>query len=152
MTDNVSLVALYQHVLDEIKELRNERWRLAIYFTSVSAALIALLKEDELLGPYRRGFACGSAIIQILSVILFVWLIVRNHNYLTRSRNIRRAVECKLGLHRLTNEDGTTILPPAWSAGSVSSLFEMIDVTLPILVFTMLCQLGSIVLLMGASV
>jgi hypothetical protein len=146
-TPSAASIALYQHILDEIKELRNERWKLAIYFTSVSIAIIALLKERELLSGYLILLAWLGSIIQIFSIILFFWLMVRNHHYLTRSRNIRRSLEGTMGLHEILGEDGQPILPRAWHNSPVSNFFEMIDITIPLILFTLISQVSTILLM-----
>ena len=141
-------VLLYQHIMDELKELRNERWKLAVYFTSISLGNIFLLKERLLFSCFFEVFRWTSVIVQAFSMIIFVWLIIRNHHYLTRSRGIRNKLEVGFEFHSVKDSDGSDILPPSWNGKRAEFQFELVDITIPIIAFTVLCQISAIVVLL----
>ena len=89
----MSIEVFYNHINDEIKELRNERWKISIYFTSVPIGILALVKEKEMLGDYFDMFTCGGALLLVLSICFYVWLMYRNHIFLNNARNTRRGLE-----------------------------------------------------------
>lgn len=140
-------VLLYQHMMDELKELRNERWKLAVYFTSIALGNIFLLKERALFASFFELFRWSSIAVQILSMIIFVWLIVRNHHYLTRTRGFRNSLEAGFDFHSVKDPSGDFVLPQAWKGQKASVKFELIDITVPIVAFTVLCQISAITIL-----
>lgn len=135
---------LYQHIMDELKELRNERWKLAIYFTTIAIGNIYLLKENDLVSGLFELFRWMSIVVQSASIIIFSWLIVRNHKYLTRTRNIRNKLEAAFDFHSVTDSTGDHVLPQEWKDKKSKFRFELVDVVLPLTFFTVLCQVSAI--------
>jgi len=142
----VSTEILYQHVSGEIAHLRDERWRLAYYYISLSAAVILLFANPEVSQafvdhPLVRGIAI---IVQICAIGIFLWQIIQTHIYLTHHRAMRRRLEQILGYHALTDASGTHVLPQDWRRTSVDRHFEIDIIILPLILFVLLLQMLSI--------
>lgn len=147
--DPQSIIALYEHINDEVKEQRNERWRLTLYFSTLAVGTILLTKEESLFGEAFGLFQVLALLCVCFSLPLYIWLILRSHFYLLRSRRIRRSIENHLNLGRIYEDNQrTSVLPPAWQFKTVSAKFEFIDIVFPMIAYTVGCQIIAIIALL----
>lgn len=139
--DNLEkITALYHETWGEIHRLRDLEWKIAYYFLSLSAGLIALLTTDAvrpLLSPRIRVLL---TILQAVSASFAVYYLNQTHIYLTRQRNIRRRIEEVWGFFDDGNFAATSILPGEWKGKLVTHRFQRADLLLPLMVIVLVVQ------------
>jgi len=143
---------LYHETWGEIHRLRDLEWKIAAYFLTLSAGLLALLVSDHVQNLLSRRMRLALTLIQIVSAF-FAWYYLRQtHNYLTEQRNIRRRIERVFGffednLFKVGEVEEPSILPGQWKDETVSNRFQFADLLVPLGLIVLVVQALTIVVI-----
>jgi hypothetical protein len=137
------LAAFYNEVTQEIRRLREERWRFSYYFIAEATGVILLAGDGKLDRFINLPVLIFLFFIQLACIIFYLYHMYLSHGYLTDARNTRRRLERFFGLHGLTSE-GDSIVPAGWKLPNVHMGFEVRSVVLPLALFVVGVQAGSI--------
>ena len=136
----------YQATCAEIARLREDQWRLAYYFISVAIGFIYIFLTPggnaDIVN--NRAIRVICVIVQIAAIFLFVYHMLRTHQYLTIHREIRRKMEGILGYQDIKDPRGNYIMPDGWRRTKVDRFFEFNTIIVPLIAFVALLQLFSI--------
>lgn len=135
-----NLMALYQETWGEIHRLQDLEWKLAYYFLSLSAGLIALLTTTAVNSLLSTRIRVMLTALQAISAMFAIYYLNQTHTYLTRQRNIRRRIEDLLGFFDDETYGAPAILPKEWKGSLVTHRFQRADLLIPLMVIVLVVQ------------
>lgn len=141
-----SIETFYESVCGEIGRLRDEQWRLAYYFISLSLGILFIFMSPEknIIIISNKAFGIAAILVQISAILLFTYHMLQTHRYLTMHRAMRRSLEGLLGYQDTKDLNGDCIMPAEWHGNAVDRFFEFNSIIAPLLLFVWLLQLLSI--------
>jgi len=133
---------LYHETWGEIHRLRDLEWKIAAYFLTLSAGLLALLVSDHVQNLLSRGMRLTLTLIQIVSAFFAVYYLRQTHAYLTEQRNIRRRIEHVFGFFEddMFKDGKASVLPGKWKGQEVSNKFQFADLLVPLGLIVLVVQ------------
>ena len=133
---------LYHETWGEIHRLRDLEWKIAAYFLTLSAGLLALLVSDHVQNLLSRRMRLVLTLIQIESAFFAVYYLRQTHNYLTEQRNIRRRIEHVFGFFEddMYKPGEPAILLGKWKGQTVSNRFQFADLLVPLGLIVLVVQ------------
>jgi hypothetical protein len=141
------LAAFYNEVTQEIRRLRQDWWRFSYYFIAEATGVILLAGDGKLDRFINLSVLIFLFLIQLACIIFYLYHMYLSHRYITDARNSRRKLERLFGVHGLVSEEGESIVPAAWKLPNVHRHFEARSVVLPLALFVVGVQAGSIYVL-----
>ena len=141
---------LYHETWGEIHRLRDLEWKLAAYFLTLSAGLLALLVSDHVQNLLSWWMRVVLTIIQGVSAVFNVFYQIQTHTYLTQQRNIRRRIEQVFGFFKDDIVDVVfkvgerSILPRAWKGKEISNRFQFADLLIPLILIVFAVQVLTV--------
>ena len=135
---------LYHETWGEIHRLRDLEWKIAAYFLTLSAGLLALLVSDHVQNLLSGRMRLALTLIQIVSAFFAVYYLRQTHTYLTEQRNIRRRIEHVFGFFEddifKDGNPNPSILPGTWKGMTVSNRFQFADLLVPLGLIVLVVQ------------
>lgn len=136
---------LYHETWGEIHRLRDLEWKIAAYFLTLSAGLLALLVSDHVQNLLSRRMRLTLTLIQIVSAFFAVYYLRQTHTYLTEQRNIRRRIEHVFGffednVFKVGEVAEPAILSGNWKDQRVSNRFQLADLLVPLGLIVLVVQ------------
>ena len=135
-----SLLTLYRETWSEIARLRNSEWKIAYYFVSLSAGLIALIHTGDVKCLLNTHLRWVLTVVQALSGVLAIFYLEKAHQYLTRQRNIRRRIEEVLGLYDDGSHAMGAILPAEWKGVQITRWYQRLGLLVPLALMVIYVQ------------